>query len=88
MSSVRWAAATFVLSCPRRVGSDTSSGCLAQHRGPFSSKDQRDKKQKGEKRRKKNTILKCGPWRKTRDIRQREKYNVAEIITVIEIEEQ
>jgi hypothetical protein len=47
-----------------------------------------DKKQKGEKRREKNTILKCGPWRKTRDIRQREKYNVAEIITVIEIEEQ
>ena len=26
---------------PEGPGSDTSSGCLAQHRGPFSSKDQR-----------------------------------------------
>ena len=33
----------------------------------------------------KNIILKCGPWRKTRD---KEKYNVAEIITVLEIGEQ
>jgi hypothetical protein len=34
---------------------------------------------------KKNIILKCGPWRKTREKRE---YNVAEIITVLEIEEQ
>ena len=72
-----------VVSCPRRVGSDTSSGCLAQHRGPFSSRS--TTRSKGEKRREKNIILKCGPWRKTRD---KEKYNVAEIITVLEIEEQ
>eukprot|EP00964_Phaeocystis_antarctica_P099379 scaffold65219_cov60-Phaeocystis_antarctica.AAC.2 len=42
-SCVRWAVGcdALVVSCPRRVGSDTSSGCLAQLRGPFSSQDQR-----------------------------------------------
>ena len=42
----------FVVSCPRRVGSDTSSGCLAQHRGPFSSRSTtRSKKVKSEGKR-------------------------------------
>ena len=77
--------------CPVPGGSDLilPAGAWLNTEVRSHQKDQRDKKQKlGEKRRKKNTILKCGPWRKTRDIRQKEKYNVAEIITVIEIEEQ
>ena len=80
--SVRVAAAPswYVVSCPRGVGSDTSSGCLSQQRGPFSSRS--TTRSKGEKRREKKIILKCEPWRKTRD--KKEKYkNVAEI-TVLE----
>ena len=60
----------FVVSCPRGVGSDTSSGCLSQQRGPFSSRS--TTRSKGEKRREKKIILKCEPWRKTRD--KKEKY--------------
>jgi len=58
----------FVVSCPRRVGSDTSSGCLAQHRGPFSSRS--TTRSKGEKRREKYIILKCGPWRGRQEIKR------------------
>jgi len=46
---------------------------------------------KGEKRREKKIILKCGPWRKTSrggGAGEQKKYNDAEIITVLEIEEQ
>ena len=48
--SVRWAAAP-VVSCSRRVGSDTSSGCLAQQRGPFSSDQRQEAKVKSEGKR-------------------------------------
>ena len=46
----------FVVSCLRGVGSDTSSGCLSQQRGPFSSRS--TTRSKGETRREKKIILK------------------------------
>eukprot|EP00964_Phaeocystis_antarctica_P081850 scaffold51248_cov68-Phaeocystis_antarctica.AAC.4 len=75
-----------VVSCPRRVGSDTSSGCLAQHRSPFSSRSRRQEAQvKSEGKITSSSSAGPGAWRKTRD---KEKYNVTEIINVLEIEEQ
>ena len=64
----------------RRARSDTSSWCLAHLRGPFSSRS--TTRSRGDKRSEKNTILKCGPWRKTRE---REQSNDAGMINVLEI---
>jgi hypothetical protein len=82
--SVRWAAA--LSWCPVPGGSDLILPAGAWLNTEVRSHQDQRQEAKGEKRREKNIILKCGPWRKTK--RQREKYNVAEIITGIEIEEQ
>ena len=45
----------------------------AHHGGPFSSVIKINDTKRGEKRREKNTILKCGPYRKPREEEEEEK---------------
>ena len=68
--------------CPVSGGSDLILPAGACLNNEVRSQDQRQEAKKGEKRREKKNILKCEPWRKTRKTKR--KYNVAEIITVLE----
>ena len=60
------------------------SGCSCHRRGPFSSRS--TTRSKGEKRREKNIILKCGPWRKTIEEEEEEKKKKRDV-TPLEREE-